>query len=327
MPTKAITLIVATFVLTLLTMTLVSTTMYKVDQTEYALQLRFGKVLHVRTNPGLYAKMPFTDTIQRIDKRTLRADIPPREVPDRDKERLLIDAIIRYQITDPLAFRETLRNEATAHQRLQNIVYSAMRDTIAQHDRTDIIGAKPRLDKEGKVIVNDEGIPVYESLVHTRDRISSNIQTRVEQSVVSQGYGITIISADIKRADFPPQVRYSIIDRLREERNRVAARHRANGEEEYRKRTAGVQADADILITEARRDARQTRGQGDAQAIKIVREALETDPDFYLFLRTLESYQTSIQPGSTLILTDDEGGYLNTLSSPPTAPTRPPLDR
>lgn len=326
MPTKAITLAVTTLILTVLAIGIISSSMYKVDQTEYALHLKFGKVIHVRMNPGLYPKAPFIDTIQRIDKRTLRADIPPREVPDKDKERLLIDAVIRYQITDPLAFRETLRNEATAHQRLQNIVYSAMRDTIARHDRTDIIGARPKLDKEGQPIVNDEGIPIYESLVHTRDRISSDIQTRIAQSVASQGYGITIISADIKRADFPPQVRSSIIDRLREERNRVAARHRADGEEEYRKRTASVQADADILITEARRDARQTRGQGDAEAIKIVREALETDPEFYLFLRTLESYQTSIQPGSTLILTDEEGSYLNTLSSPPKGqtPAAPP---
>ena len=290
---------------------------YQVDQREYALQLRFGRVIAVQTDPGLNLKAPFIDSVQRIDRRTLRADIPPREVPDRDKERLIIDILVRYQINNPLAFRETLRNEATAHERLQTIMYSAMRDTIAQHDRTDIIGARPVIDPSGQPVNTDQGLPLYETLVDTRDSISQDIQDRVEHAVLSQGYGIHIISVDIKRADFPPQIRASIIDKLWSERARVAARHRADGEEEYRKRTAAVQAQADILIAEARRDARQTRGQGDAQAIKTVKEALQSDPEFYTFLRTLESYETSIQQGATLVLTDQEGAYLSMLTKPP----------
>ena len=300
-----------------LSLVIVAASTYQVDQREYALQLRFGRVINVRADPGLNLKAPFVDSIQRIDRRTLRADIPAREIPDRDKERLTIDILVRFQITDPLAFRETLRNEATAHERLQNIMYSAMRDTIAQHDRTDIIGARPAVDPSGQPINNDQGLPLYETLVDTRDAISQNIQDRVEHAVISQGYGIHIISVDIKRADFPPQIRASIIDKLWSERARVAARHRADGEEEYRKRTAGVQAQADILIAEARRDARQTRGQGDAQAIRTVQEALQTDPEFYTFLRTLESYDTSIQQGATLVLTDSEGAYLSMLTNPP----------
>ena len=293
--------------------------MYQVDQKEHALQLRFGQAQHIRTSPGLYMKIPFIDSVQRIDRRTLRADIPAREIPDRDKERLIIDMVVRYRIADPLAFRKSLRNEATARERLQTIMYSALRDTVGQHDRTDIIGARPRTDSEGKPLNNEEGLPVYESLVNTRDNISLDIHQRVENSVRSQQYGIDIISVDIKRADFPEQVRSSIIDRLWAERQRIAARHRADGEEQYRIRTAGVQAEADILIAEANRDARQTRGQGDAEAIRIVQEALEEDPEFYTFLRTLESYENSIQSGATLVLTDQPGGYLNTLAVPPKA--------
>ena len=97
----------------------------------------------------------------------------------------------------------------------------------------------------------------------------------------------------------------------------MAARHRADGEEEYRKRTAAVQTRADILIAEANRDARQTRGEGDAQAINIVQQALETDPDFYSFLRTLESYESSVQPGSIIVLTERPEGYLKHLSDHP----------
>ena len=137
--------------------------------------------------------------------------------------------MIRYQITDPLQFRQSLRNEATVLERLKDITYSATRDTIAQHDRTEIIGARPKRDEQGNLVSGNDGIILYESLVHTRDKISQNIEDRIAHTVTDQQYGITVISADIKRADYPEQVRSSIVDRLRAERARVAARHRADG--------------------------------------------------------------------------------------------------
>ena len=315
--TKAVVGGAVAAVLLLLALIAIASAFYSVDESEYILELRFGEVKNVRTEPGLYVKAPFIDSVQRIDKRTLRADIPPREVPDRDKERLIIDMIVRYQITDPVEFRKALRNEATAHERLQAITYSAMRDTVGQHDRIDIIGAQAMLDEDGSPVSDEEGLPIYQSLVGTRDKISKEIQARIEEAVVSQNYGIHIISADIKRADFPSQVRSSIIDRLWAERQRVAARHRADGEEEYRKRTARVQAEADILLAEASRDARQTRGDGEAEAIGIVQEALTRDPQFYRFLRSLESYERSIQQGATLVISGETGGYLDTLTGGP----------
>ena len=316
MSRKEVSIIAAGF-MALVGFILLMSALYRVNETEYGLELRFGEVKNVRTSPGLYIKAPFIDSVQRIDKRTLRADIPPREVPDRDKERLVIDMVVRYRIVDPINFRRTLRNEVTAQDRLQDIMYSAMRDTIAEHDRTEVIGARPQADEGGASIYDDEGLPVYESLVDARDEIGWDIQKRVDSVVTDQNYGIEVISADIKRADFPPQVTSAIIDRLFAERQRVAARHRANGEEEYRKRTSAVQAQADILIAEAERDARKTRGEGDARAIAVVREALLQDPGFYTFLRTLESYETSIRSDATLILTDQPGGYLEMLTKPP----------
>ena len=322
--TKTLSTTLLLLVIALLALLSLSACLYKVSENEYALQLQFGKVKSVRTSPGLYTKAPFIDSISRIDKRTLRADIPPREVTDQDKERLIIDSVIRFQITDPVSFHQTLRTKATAKERLQDIVYSAMRDTIAEHDRTDIIGARPILNEDGKPLTDDQGLTLYERLADTRDSISNKIQERLAATVSDQKYGITIISADIKRADFPEQIRSSIIDRLIAERQRVAAKHRADGEEQYRTRTAAVQAEADILIAEAERDARQTRGQGEAEAISIVEEALREDPDFYTFLRAMESYETSIRPGSTVILTDRPNGYLDRLAAVPSQqPTDP----
>lgn len=309
---------VATIIVLVIAIITVSQSMYRVDESQYALELRIGEVKNIRLNPGLYTKIPFIDSIQRIDRRTLRADIPPREIPDKNRERLIIDIVVRYQITDPLQFRKTLRNEATALERLKDITYSATRDTIAQHDRTDVIGARPKTDEQGNLISGDDGTTLYESLVHTRDQISQDIEDRIAHTVTNQQYGITVISADIKRADYPEQVRSSIVDRLRAERARVAAKHRADGEEAYRRHTADIQKQADILIAEAERDARETKGEGDAESIRIIQEALTQNPEFYRFIRTLESYEKSIQNGATIVMTEQPDGYLYTLTNPPT---------
>ena len=319
MKLRTLLIIAGALFTTLVALGFVNSALYAVDETQYALHFRFGEVKKVHTTPGLKVKypFPFIDSIQRIDKRTLRADIPPREVPDRDKERLIIDIVIRYRITDPLQFRKTLRNEANAHDRLQTITYSAMRDTIAEHDRTEVIGARPKLDADGNVVNNEEGLPEYESLIGTRDAIAQRIHNRISEAVILQKYGISVIGADIKRADFPHQVTNSIIKRLHAERQRVAAGHRADGEEQYSERTSTVQAKADIIVAEAQRDARQIRGLGDAKAISIVQEALSEDPEFYRFLRTLESYETSIRPGATIIMSAEADNYLQTLLNPP----------
>ena len=308
---KHLLTLVATIFAAVVVLPILSTGVYAVDETEYALELRFGQVKEVHKEPGLKVKMPLIDNVQRIDKRTIRADIPPREVPDRDKERVVVDFVVRYHITDPLQFRKTLRSEATAQERIQSVMYSAMRDTIAEHDRTELIGAQPKLDQDGKQIVNEEGLPVYESLENTRDQINTLILHRVIEAVNLQKFGIEIISADIKQADFPAQVTQAITDRLRSERQRVAASHRAAGDEQYQLITSDAQARADIIVAEAESEARQLRGEGDAEAIAIVQQALSRDTNFYRFLRNLESYEKSINAGDVLIMGHHPDGYLD----------------
>ena len=294
-------------------------TLYAIDQKEYGLVLRFGEVQAVHQTPGLRAKMPFVDTVQRIDRRTLRADLPPREVPDQDKERLIIDIVLRYRINDPLEFRKQLRNEATALERLQTITYAAMRDTIARYDRTEVIGARPQLDEDGEAVVGPDGIPIYEKLADTRDRIDQQIQERIAADIAAQNYGLELLTADIKRADFPPQIKDAIVARLREERNRVAAAHRAAGEETYLKTVAAVDAEAAAILAAAQQTARRTRGEADGEAIRLVREALTANPEFYRFQRTLESYRQTLQGGAIVIAAAGPEGYFRQLLTPPAA--------
>lgn len=292
---------------------------YAIGEAEYGLVLRFGEVQAQHLEPGLKVKAPFIDSLQRIDKRSLRADIPPREIPDKDKERLIVDVVLRYRITNPLEFRAQLRDESTALDRLQQITYSALSDTIGAADRTEVIGARPLLDADGQPISGEDGLPLYQSLAESRDAIDQTVLNRISEDIARQNYGIELISIDIKQADFPASTRGSIVARLTEERNRVAQSHRAAGEERYLEETAAVDAEAAIILAEARQTARRVRGEADAAAIRIVREALTANPEFYRFQRTLESYRQTLAQGATVIAAADQAGYFSQLITPPGA--------
>lgn len=292
--------------------------LYIVDETEQVIILRFGEVVDTRTTPGLNLKAPFVDTVVRMDKRILRIDAPPVSMPDQDKENLVIDIYARYRITDPVQFRKTLQTENNARSRLGDIVTSSLRDQVALRDRTDIIGAKPQTDENGVTIVDEEGLPLVEAQ-ETRTEILNEVLARVRDITQRDNFGIQMTDVRIKRADFPEAVTDTIFTRMRAERNRIAARFRAEGEEEDRKIRATTDRERDVILATAQRDSNRIRGEGEAEAIKILAEALNKDPEFFAFLRSLETYQSIIRPQDTLILSSDSPLFTY-LASPEATP-------
>ena len=279
--------------------------LYVVDITEQVIILRFGEVVNTRTTPGLNAKLPFVDNVVRLDKRILRIDAPPVSMPDREKENLVIDVYARYRITDPVQFRKTLQTENTARSRLGDIVISTLRDRVAQRDREEIIGAKPLVDETGATVVDEEGLPQVEPQ-ETRTEILDEVFNEV-RNITQQGngFGIEMIDVRIKRADFPEAVTNSIYTRMRAERNRIAARFRAVGEERDRIIRAETDRERDVIVATAERDSNRIRGEGEAEAISILANALNRDPELFSFLRSLEAYKRIIQQQDTIILSSD----------------------
>ena len=278
--------------------------LYVVDVTEQVIILRFGEVVDTRTQPGLNVKAPFVDTVVRLDKRILRIDAPPVSMPDREKENLVIDIYARYRITDPVQFRKTLQTESNARSRLGDIVTSTLRDRVAQRDRNEIIGAEPQLDENNVAVVDDEGLPLVVGL-ETRTEILDEVLVAVRDATQRDNFGIEMIDVRIKRADFPEAVTQSIFTRMRAERNRIAARFRAQGEEEDRIIRAETDRDRDVILAEAERESNKRRGEGEAEAISILAEALNRDPELFAFLRSLEAYQRIIRQQDTIILSSD----------------------
>ena len=290
---------------------LVRQSLYVVDVTEQVIILRFGEVVKTKLSPGLDVKVPFVDTVVRLDKRVLRIDAPPVSMPDQDKENLVIDIYARYRITDPVQFRKTLQTESNARSRLGDIVTSTLRDRVALRDRTDIIGAKPQLDESGALVVDDEGLPLVEGQ-ETRTQILDEVLLEVQritsdnpETTQREDFGIEMIDVRIKRADFPEAVTASIYTRMRAERNRIAARFRAQGEEQDRIIRAQTDRERDVILAQAQQQSNRIRGEGEAEAISILADALNRDPELFAFLRSLEAYQRIIQAQDTIILSSD----------------------
>ena len=275
--------------------------LYVIDETEQVIVTRFGEVQSVTTHPGLYLKAPFLDQVIRLDKRILRIDAPPEAMPDKEKQNLIIDSYARYRITDAVQFRKTLQNEATARSRLGNIVNSTMRDRVALRDRFEIIGAEPILDDTGNPVEDDDGLPLFEGR-DTRTQILNEVLQGVRTEVAEREFGIAIIDVRLKRADFPDSVTSSIFTRMRAERNRIATKFRAEGEEEDLKIRAVANRNRDIILAEADRESNQIRGEGEAEAIRILATALNEDPDFFAFRRSLVAYQALLNQNDTVVL-------------------------
>ena len=279
--------------------------LYVVDETQQVIILRFNEVINTRISPGLYLKAPFVDTVATFDKRILRIDADPASMPDKEKQNLIIDSYSRYRIIDPVKFRKTLQTEINASSRLGDIVTSTLRDRVALRDRFEIIGSEPIVDELGNPVEDEEGLPLFEGR-DTRNEILQEVLDGVKRRTQEQDFGIEIIDVRIKRADFPASVTPSIYTRMRAERNRIATRFRAEGEEEDLKIRAVANRDREVILATADKESNRIRGEGEARAISILAEALNQDPDFFSFRRSLEAYQTFLNDRDTIVLSADE---------------------
>ena len=257
----------------------VLSTIIVVDETEQIVILQFGKPIQTITDPGLNFKFPAPIQVSNsFDKRLLEYDVPPEEILSSDKKSLIIDNYVRWRIVNPLLFLQTVRAIPTAKTRLDDIVYSELRQELGNHDMAEIITETRELIME-------------------KVTIASNEET--------SKYGIEVIDVRIRRVDLPQENEASIYARMEAERKRQANKFRSEGEEEAQKIRAATDRDKTVILAEAYKTAQQIRGEGEAEALDIYAESFSKDPDFYEFLRTLETYEKVIDKKTTLVLPGD----------------------
>ena len=261
-----------------LVIALASMSMFTVHITQSAVLLELQKPKEIITEPGLYFKIPFIQKIRYFSKQLLDNDSPPAEVITRDKKNLLIDNFSLWRITNPLKFLETVRSINGARARLDDIVYSELRVEIGTHD-------------------------LHAAVTESREEIMAKV-TR-ESSVKATEYGIELVDVRVKRIDLPPEIANSIFNRMRTERERIAKEYRSEGNEESTKIRAQTDKEKTILIAEAYKEEQTVRGEGDAKAIKVYADALQKDPKFYSFIRSMEAYKNSLKTDTTILLSED----------------------
>ena len=256
-----------------------------VDETEQIVILQFGKPVRTITEPGLNWKFPAPfQTANSFEKRLLQYDVPPEEILSRDKKSLIIDNYVRWKITDPLLFLQTVKAIPTAKTRLDDIVYSELRQELGNHDMVEIITES-------------------RELIMNKVTIASNEET--------SKYGIEIIDVRIRRVDLPQQNEASIYARMEAERKRQANKFRSEGEEEAQKIRAATDRDKTVILAEAYKTAQKIRGEGEAIALDIYATSFSKDPEFYEFLKTLETYEKIIDDKTTLVLPADSKLFKN----------------
>ena len=254
-------------------------TIIMVDETEQIVILQFGKPIRTIKEPGLNWKFPAPfQTSNSFEKRLLEYDVPPEEILSKDKKSLIIDNYVRWRIIDPLLFLQTVRAVPTAKTRLDDIVYSELRQELGTHDMVEII-------------------------TETRGLIMEKV-TKASNEETSK-YGIEVIDVRIRRVDLPRENEASIYARMEAERKRQANKFRSEGEEEAQKIRAATDRDKTVLLAEAYKKAQKIRGDGEAKALDIYASSYSKDPDFYEFTRTLEAYERVIDKKTTLVLPGD----------------------
>ena len=283
------------------------TALYVVDETEQVVVTRFGDVRAIQTTPGLYLKAPFgVDRVVSFDRRVLRIDAPPDRFLDKDINILEIDVYARYRITEPRNFLITLRSQENGAQVIGQRINAALRAEVAERSREEIIGGDVELDADGNPITDVEGNSLVRP-TNTRTEILDDVLASVQVDLAKETptFGVEMIDIRIKRADFPGEVAGRIFERMRSDREKIARRLRAEGEEEARSRRAAADREVEIIIAGAERDANRLRGDGEAEAIAILSVALNQDPDFFTFRRSLDAYRQFLSTQSTMILSSD----------------------
>jgi membrane protease subunit HflC len=251
---------------------------YRVPQWMQAMVVQLGEPVRIVQEPGLYWKLPFVQNVLWFDKRLLEYDAAPREILTKDKQQLVVDNYARWRVHDPLQFYRTVRNEEGAFSRLDDIIYSNVRENLGRNTWIEIINAK-------------------------RAELMEEVTKRTDEK--AREYGIEVVDVRIKRADLPEKTEMNVFSRMRTERERLAKRFRAEGDEEARKIRSESDKEVAILTAEARKQSEIRRGEGDAKAVRIFAEAYGRDPEFYGFVRTLEAYRKSIHAGTTVILSPE----------------------
>lgn len=296
-------------IITVIAIIIVFNSLFIVDERQQVIITQFGDpVGGAIENAGLHIKIPFIQKVHYFEKRILEWDGDPKQIPTSDKRYIWLDTFSRWQISDPLKFYETTRFESAAHSRLDDIISGTTRDVISSNKLLEIVrNSNRQMTFTQEYEESNLGEVVKEVIQNGRRQIADSIFLVAKDKVTE--YGIRLIDVRVKRLNYNEEVQNKVFDRMISEREKIAAKYRSEGEGKSSEILGRMKKDLDQIESEAYETAQKIKGEADAQAIKIYANAYNRDPGFYEFLKTLETYEQTIDKKNTLIMTTDSDYY------------------
>lgn len=295
---------------------LIGNPFYIVEEGKQVIITQFGQPIGESiTSAGLHLKMPFIQKITTFEKRILEWDGYPNEIPTKDKRYIWIDTTARWKIVDPLKFFKTVANERGAQAILDGIIDAAVRDAVTSQNSTEIVRSSNRLLQEYKQLLKDEFIDegALATIEMGREKIRQEIVEKAQGDLGTR-YGIELIDVRIKRVNYIEKVRRNVYERMIAERKRAAEQYRSEGRGIRAEIEGKTEKELKEILSEAYKKSQIIKGKADAESTKIYADAYNKDPEFYSFLKTLETYNTTVDKNTTIILTT-EGEYFKYLTN------------
>jgi membrane protease subunit HflC len=273
----------------LIVLMLLFSTLFVVDQRQFAVVYALGEIKEVVTEPGLKFKLPppFQNVVF-LDRRVQTLDSPEtRPIFTAEKKSLVIDWLVKWRIVDA---RQFIRNNGVdirlVENRLSPVVQAAFNDEVTK--RT-----------------------VRAMLATEREKVMQDVRGRLADEAKS--FGIEIVDVRIKRVDFAANITDSIYRRMESERKRVANELRSTGGADGEKIKADADRQREVILAEAYRDAQKVRGEGDARASQIYAEAFGKDPQFAQFYLSLDAYRSAFRSRSDVMVLDPSSDFFKAM--------------
>lgn len=274
--------------LALAALTLLSMSIYTLDQRQYAIVRQFGEIKRVVEEPGLKFKWPLIQDVRFFDKRILTLDTSePERFITSEKKNVLVDLYVKWRIIDVRQYYISVGgDEARARTRLQQTINAGLREEFGK--RT-----------------------VHEVVSGERENIMEQMRDKADQD--TRKIGVKIVDVRLRRVDLPTEVSESVYRRMEAERKRVANELRSQGAAEAEKIRADADKQREIIVAEAYRDAQQVKGEGDAKATALYGQAFGQNADFYAFYRSLEAYRQSFRSKGDVLVVDPSSDFFRFL--------------
>jgi membrane protease subunit HflC len=274
----------------IIALVMLNLSVFMVDQRQTAIVLQLGELVDVKTEPGLYWKMPFVQNVRYFDSRILTMDsMEPERFITAEKKNVLVDSFVKWRIADVKQYYISVRgDEMVAQTRLMQTVNSIMREEFGKRSVTDVISGE-------------------------RDKVMEVLREKADAD--ARKIGVQVMDVRLKRVDFPPEISESVYRRMDAERKRVANELRATGNAESEKIRADADRQREVILANAYRDAQKIKGDGDAKAAALYAAAYGRNAEFYAFYRSMEAYKQSFKNKSDVMVVDPSSSFFKYLKS------------